>query len=64
MTTTYYEVLSEQTDKPTPAQQKKQGTRAYGYKTIAMAKRFCPPGYYVRMRHTDGRDDWAGSAVM
>lgn len=46
-----------------PAQQRKLGTPAYGFKTIARALAYTPPGGFVEERHTDGRDDWGGRIV-
>ena len=47
----------------TPAQCRKLGTPAYGFKTIARALAYTPHGGYVEERHNDGRDDWGGRVV-
>ena len=47
----------------TPAQQRKLGTPAYGFRTIARALAYTPPGGFVEERHKDDRDDWGGRIV-
>lgn len=59
----YYEVLQAHNDLPLPAQAKKHGTAAYGYATLALAKRYCPGGCYVQERHSEHGSDWAGLIV-
>ena len=63
MTQTYYEVVHHETGLPTPAQARKLGTPAYGFRTIARARRYCPAGYCVQERFNDGRQDWIGNIV-
>lgn len=47
----------------TPAQHRKVGTHAYGFKTIARALAFTPPGGHVEERFNDGTNDWGGRIV-
>ena len=60
--TTYYAVYDANGELP-PAQQKKLGTSAFGYKTLSAAVRNMPAGGYVMERFCDGADDWAGRIV-
>lgn len=46
-----------------PAQQRKLGTHAYGFKTLARALAYTPPGGHVEERFCDGQDDWGGRIV-
>lgn len=47
----------------TPAQQRKLGTHAYGFRTIARALAYTPPGGFVEVRFCDGANDWGGAIV-
>lgn len=59
---TYY-VAKTALGTDTPAQQRKLGTHTYGFRTIARALAYTPPGGYVEERHNDGRADWGGRIV-
>lgn len=60
--TTYYAVYDANGELP-PAQQKKLGTSAFGYKTLSAAVRHMPAGGYVMERFCTESDDWAGRIV-
>ena len=62
MTTTYY-VPMDASGLPTKAQQKKLGTPAYGFRTIARALAYTPAGGCVEERHCGGIHDWGGRIV-
>ena len=59
---TYYTAKTAD-DKDPPAQAKKLGTKAYGYRTIAIALRYTPKGGYVEERHSWKDQDWSGRVV-
>ena len=48
---------------PTLTQQKKLGTRAFGFSTLARALRYTPSGGYVETRYNEGGSDWAGGII-
>ena len=60
--TTYYVAYDAQGELP-PAQQKKLGTPAFGYKSLSAAKRNMPAGGYVMERFCTESADWAGRIV-
>ena len=67
MATTYYEVLAPD-GKPSIAQQRKLGTRMYGYPSVARARAAAkrsgmPPDSVIQERHVAGAGDWAGRIV-
>ena len=62
MVTTYY-VVKQADGQDIPSQKRKLGTPRYGYATLALAKRYTPPGGYVEMRHTSGWQDWGDQIV-
>jgi len=59
-TMTYYVVTDVDGQPATAAQKIKLGKPGYGYKTMGLAVRYCPPNSFVEERHTDGATDWAG----
>ena len=60
---TVYYVPKTAMGKDTPAQQRKLGTPAYGFPTIARALAYTPLGGHVEERFCDGQDDWGGRIV-
>ena len=60
--TTYYAVYGANGELP-PAQQKKLGTPAFGYKSLQTAVRHMPAGGYVMERFSTQSADWAGRIV-
>lgn len=67
MTITYYVVVAPD-GTASLAQQRKQGTPLYGYRSMALARANAirsgmPPDSMIEERHTDGSDDWAGRVM-
>ena len=60
---TYYEVRRTVDDSLLPSQRRKYGASGYGYASLPVAQRYCPPGYYVAERHIEGYNDWGGRVV-
>ena len=61
-TQTYY-VPKQPDGSDTPAQRRKHGTPAYGFKSIRRALVYTPSGGYVEERHCDNTYDWCGQIV-